>query len=99
MQPLMLLHWKKCPLEFTPKMSTKLHQKRGILVDNKCPQKFVKNFHENSPYENVILKNSVHKNSLSTRVLHPILMLLLFFINKIKKLRQILGKKITINGL
>ena len=55
----------------------KIHQKRGILVDNKCPRKFVKNFHENSPYENVhenslILKNSVHENSLSTRVLHPL---------------------------
>ena len=47
----------------------KIHQKRGILVDNKCPRKFVKNVHENSPYENV-QQNSLILNSLSTGVFH-----------------------------
>ena len=35
-------------------------------MDKKRPREFVKNVHENSSSENV------HKNSLSTRILHPI---------------------------
>ena len=48
-----LLHRKKCPLEFSPKIYTKIHQSRKILVDKKCPREFVKNVHENSSSGNV----------------------------------------------
>ena len=31
---------KKCPLEFTQKMSTRIHPNRGLLMEKKCPLEF-----------------------------------------------------------
>ena len=46
----MLLHWKKCPQEFTQKMPKKIHPSRKICVDKKWPRKLSsENVHENSP--------------------------------------------------
>jgi hypothetical protein len=56
---------QKCPREFTQKMSTQIHPKRGILVDKnvhesheKCPRELNHIVHENLPFK-------------STRVLPP----------------------------
>ena len=67
----------KCPREFTKKMSTKIHPKRGLLVDKSVHEKTPKSVHEKSPFENVhenspILKKSVHVMSLSTKCLHHV---------------------------
>ena len=57
-------------------MSTKIHPKRGLLVDKSVHEKSPKSVHEKSPFHNVhkklsILKKSVHEMSLSTKCLHP----------------------------
>ena len=65
----MLLHWKKCPLEFTPKMSMKIHPrwKISMKIHQKCPREFT---FRKCPIEFVHLKKSVRENSLSLRSLY-----------------------------
>ena len=49
------------PQKFTQKMSTKIHPKRGILIQ--CPQEFTKSVHENLPILSTKFTLYVHKKS------------------------------------
>jgi hypothetical protein len=80
------LRIKSCYIEkFTPKISMKIHPKRGILVDKMCVHKnswkMSTKIHPLKMTTRIrpFWKKSVHENLLSTRILHPLIIRTIHF--------------------